>query len=105
MKKTLHAHSMVANLAKEMALTGYENVMSDNAIRAEWKRRHPGASELGLQAAYVKRYWRSHVAVARATLAAMLARADNSDLHASIHEALVLDNTLVRGRNGAGAHG
>jgi hypothetical protein len=89
---------MVADLAKEMALTMYETVMTNNEVRAEWKRKHPGASELGLQASFVRAFWWRHLDPARAALAGMLARSEYSHLHSQIHEALVLDNTLLRGR-------
>lgn len=99
--RTLHVHNLVAEQAREMALVMYENVMSSNQVRTEWKRRHPGASELGLQAAFVRKYWRSHLPASRAILAGMLAQPQYSAMHEKIHEALLLDNMLVRGRAGA----
>lgn len=98
--RTIHAHSMVSDTAREMALVMYETVMSNNAVRTEWLRRHPGLSEIGLQSAFVQRYWRRHVGAARATLAAMLRQPSHSAMHDQIHEALLLDNMLVRGRGG-----
>lgn len=96
--RSAHAHKMVADLAKEMSLTMYETVMSNNEVRAKWKSQHPGLGELGLQASFVKRYWLSHIAPAKAILAGMLARPEYSAMHPQIHEALLLDNTLLRGR-------
>ena len=105
-QRSAHVHSMVADLAKEMTLVTYENVMSDNKVRANWKAKHPGATELALQASFVRKYWRGGVAPAKAALAAMLANPAHSALHSAIHEALVLDNTLVRGRTtGVEQHG
>ena len=99
MKRSLHAHTLVVETARDLTLASYEAVMSNNGVRAEWKRRHPGATELGLQAAFVKRYLRAHIAPARSTLALMLSGPYDDAFKAKIHEALIMDNTLVRGRN------
>lgn len=98
--RQLHAHFMVAESAREWTLALYEEVMSNNDVRAEWKRTHPGATEQGLQAAFVKKYLYCGIAPARATLTAALRGPYDDAFKMKIHEALVLDNTLVRGRNG-----
>jgi len=97
-KREVHAHEMVANLAKELTMADYEVLMGDNMVRARWKARHPGASELGLQAAWMKRYWSAHIEPARATLAGMLSLPYDDELKSRIHDALIKDATLKRGR-------
>ena len=101
-RPTVHAHSLVVETARELCLASYESLMSNNAVRAEWKRRHPGAGEMGLQAAFVRRYLRAFVGPARSTLGGMLALPYDTAFKDRIHEALCLDNALVRGRTGAG---
>ena len=97
-----HVHFYVAKVATDLTLATYEAVMHNNAIRAEWKRTHPGLSEKHLQLAFVKRHLAAHVAPARAILAEMLASIDDPDLQRTIHEALVADNFLTRGRDPKG---
>ena len=96
--RQLHAHKMVVALALEMTMTTYENIMSNNDVREAWKARHPGKGEKGLQAAFAKTYLFQHIDPARSTLAGMLALPYDDDCKRQIHEALVLDNTLIRGR-------
>ena len=99
-EQSIHAHYLVAETARELCLATYEATMGNNAVRAEWKRRHPGMGELGLQAAFIKRYIASHLAPARTTLGLMLRQsAMDPKQKELIHQALVLDNTLSRGRN------
>lgn len=100
-EQSIHAHYLVAETARELTLATYEATMSNNDVRAEWKRRHPGMGELGLQAAFIKRYIGAHLAPARTTLGLMLRGSLDEKQKELIHQALVLDNTLVRGRNPA----
>lgn len=93
-----HAHRLVAETAEALCAELYETVMSNNAVRAEWKRQHPGASEAGLLRTFVRKNTAKLVPAARSTLAHMLATSIDEVLKTSIHEALVLDNTLLRGR-------
>ncbi len=99
-RQDIHAHYLVAETARELCLATYEATMGNNDVRAEWKRRHPGMGELGLQAAFIKRYIGAHLAPARTTLGLMLRQTNMDEKQKElIHQALVLDNTLVRGRN------
>jgi len=98
LKRTIHAHEMVVNLARELTLASYESLMASNRIRAEWKRTHPGVSELGLQSAFVKKYLSAHLSPARATLAGMLAQPIDESWKVTIHDALLKDASLIRGR-------
>ena len=97
--KQAHVHYYVAETARELCLASYEELMSDNQIREAWKLKHPGASELHLQAAWLKRYALAYVKPARATLAAMLTGPLDEKTKEQIHLALILDNTLAFGRN------
>ena len=98
-KRELHAHNMIVETARDLCLATYEELMKNNAVRAEWKRKNPGKGEQGLQAAFVRAYLRAHIAPARTTLAGMLGQPYDAAFKDKIHEALVPDNTLVRGRN------
>ena len=97
--KEAHVHYYVAEVARELCLASYEELMANNQIRTAWKLKHPGASELGLQAAWLKRYAIAYVGPARATLAALLTGPCDEGLKEKIHQALILDNTLMMGRN------
>jgi hypothetical protein len=99
--KQVHVQEMVANTALEIANELYEDFMHNNDIRAQWKKTHPGASEKGLRSSFVKKYWPACIESARATLATMLTGPLDEAAKATIHEALVLDMTLKRGRNRA----
>lgn len=97
-KTSLHAHKMVMLQAVELANAGYDNLMSNNAIYSEWKRKHPNMGPKALRAAFLKKYLFAHIEPARATLAGMLNLPIDPNLKNDIHEALVLDATLMRGR-------
>lgn len=97
-KLPIHAHKLVAENANELCNVIYDNVMSSNAIRAEWKRQHPGLSEKGLRNAFLKKNVALCLPAARATLAGMLSLPYDESLKDEILEALVLDKSLVAGR-------
>ena len=97
-----HVHYYVLKTATDLCLASYEGVMHNNSIREEWLRTHPGFSEKHLQLAFVKRHLAAHIAPARAILAGMLHTIGDPDLQKTIHEALIADNFLVRGRNPEG---
>jgi len=101
MQKSAHCHILVATTAQENCRLLYGALMSNNAFYAEWKRQHPGASAKGLEKAFVAKFWSRGVEVARATLAHMLTLPLEEDLKSTIAEALILDNTLIRGRASA----
>ena len=94
-----HVHKLIAETAQALAHESYAELMaSANIVYEQWKAKHPGLSAKGLERAYVKRYWPAHIAIARATLARMLASPIDDTLGAAIMEALALDATLIRGR-------
>jgi hypothetical protein len=98
-----HAHSLVLDTAKEMAFELYEHMMRDNEWYARLKELNPGLTPKQLSARFVLRIAPTLVEQARATLAGMLARPIDEKTKESIMNALLLDNTLVRGRR-AGGH-
>jgi hypothetical protein len=97
-KPQAHCHKRIAEVAKEAAAELYEVVMGDNAVRAEWKRQNPGASELALLSRFVARNWGNCIPFARATLAQLLTQPIDESLKIEIHEALTLDASLMHGR-------
>lgn len=93
-----HVHKLVAKTAKEFAGLLYSELMSNNQIYAEWKRQHPGCPPGRLEALFIVEKWGQCIPAARATLATMLTGPYPEELKEEIHEALCLDNTLIRGR-------
>ena len=89
--KGAHAHKMVAETAKKMAEEVYESWASrSNEFYAE----HRTLEE------YVKSCWPLYLDAARATLAQMLTTNMDDVLKDEIHDALIKDATLRRGREG-----
>jgi hypothetical protein len=102
-KRVSHAHSMVLDTAKEMAFELYEHMMRDNEWYATLKRLNPGLTPKQLEARFVLRIGPTLVEQARATLAGLLATPIDEKTKESIMSALLLDNTLVRGRKSGGS--
>jgi hypothetical protein len=97
--KMVHAHEQVAETAKEFAHELYDALMRDDVLYAEWKRQHPGVSSKRLEELFVKKNYSKCIPAARATLALMLSHpGTDPEVKVKIHEALVLDSSLVRGR-------
>jgi hypothetical protein len=97
-KKVSHCHKLVAQVAHDMAGAAYDELMKDNGWYERWKAQHPGASARDLETAFIDKLWASMIPEARATLAQMLNGPYSPEMKAGIHEALVLDNSLIRGR-------
>lgn len=94
-----HVHKMVAETAKTMCHEVYDALMQRNDWYALWKSQHPNlSSSVALEEAFVRKNWGKYVDGARATLAGMLSSPLDETLKESIMEALMLDNTLLRGR-------
>lgn len=85
----MHCHVMIRDTAREMAGALYEACASGNN---DWYKANPD------QAAFIARTWPRLVAQARATLAGLLARPIDEALKEQIHDALIKDATLMRGR-------
>lgn len=86
-----HAHKLVAKTAQEMAQEVYEkNASRSNEFYAEYPDRED----------YVKKCWPLYLDAARATLAQLLTSSLDENLKIQIHDALIKDATLRRGREG-----
>jgi len=94
-----HVHKMVADTAKAMCHEVYDTLMQRDEWYALWKSQHPKLHGAALEEAFVRTHWGKYVDGARATLAAMLGRPIDESLKESIMDALMLDNTLLRGRS------
>lgn len=98
----VYAHKMVVETAQEFANLLYDEVMGDNFIRTQWKAQHPGMSEIALRKQFVARNLVRCLTAARTTLASMLNAELSPNLDEkqkeSIHEALLLDAVLIRGK-------
>ena len=90
------AHELVAKTAEGLAFAVYEELMKDNVWWAAWQAAHPGLEGEDLQRAFVRRTAPGMTRQARATLAKMLSDPQYEPLHASISEALILDNEFTR---------
>jgi|SRR5882724_10376816 len=95
---TVHCHKLVAQTAKEMAGALYEEVMRDNTLWANWKAQCPDLTPPRLQAMFIELMWPKLIEQARATLAKLLATPLSESLKQQITDALIKDNTLMRGR-------
>jgi hypothetical protein len=98
-KPQAHVHKLIAETAQGMAHELYDTMMSDNTWYSLWKSWHPDANAAQLEAAFVAKNWARLIPAARAILAGMLAQPINDVLKQTIYDALLLDNTLKRGRN------
>ena len=89
--KGAHAHKLVAKTAMEMAQEVYEkNAGKSNDFYEKFPDRE----------AYVSSCWALYLDAARATLAQLLTTNMEENLKIEIHDALVKDATLRRGREG-----
>ncbi len=89
--KGAHAHKLVAKTAMEMAHEVYEK----NAGRSDdFYAKYPDRQ------AYVTECWALYLDAARATLAQLLTTNMDDVLKGEIHDALIKDATLRRGREG-----
>jgi len=98
----IHAHYRVVDMAKDLCMASYEAAMGNNTVRKAWKDRHPTFTERQLQVAWLAKHLAAHIAPARAILAGMLNSGIDENEKAKIHEALLKDNFLTRGRNPSG---
>jgi hypothetical protein len=89
--KGAHVHRLIAETAEGMAQEVYETWASrSNEFYAKYPDRK----------AYVRECWPLYIDAARATLAQMLGSNIDETLKKQIHEALIRDATLRRGREG-----
>jgi len=94
-----HAHKQVAEVAKSMAHEIFDQIMTKRGdIFDRLKKQNPEMSTKELEAFFVAKLYPTLLVEARASMAAILRDPSNSHLHPDIYEALLLDNTLLRGR-------
>lgn len=94
-----HAHKQVAEVAKGMAHEIFDQIMTKRGdIFDRLKAQNPEMSTKELEAFFVAKLYPTLLDEARAVLTGMLRDPSNSHLHSDIYEALLLDNTLLRGR-------
>lgn len=96
--KKVHCHPMIRATAIEMAGELYDIVMRDNKVYAKWKKMCPDLTPTTAEIAFIELAYPKLLEQARATLAGLLATNIAQNLKAEIHDALVKDNTLRRGR-------
>lgn len=97
-RPSAHAHRQVARTAKALAAEMYDKFMHDDALAAAWRAKNPGATPRELELRFVRRNLAKCLPVARAIMAQILVTSSDDALKRSIHEALVLDRSLIRGR-------
>lgn len=100
-----HCHKLVAETAKDMAHNLYSDLMANNQLYSAWKTQNPGLTGKALENRFVAKNWGKCLEAARAMLALMLRGPCDESLKSTIHEALVLDATLIRGRAKLAARG
>lgn len=88
--KGAHAHKLVAKTAQEIANEVYEQNASNNDFYSKYPNRE----------SYVSACWPLYLTAARATLAQLLSTNIEENLKSEIHDALIRDATLRRGREG-----
>jgi hypothetical protein len=89
----------VADVAKGLAHEVYDYLMTKHDdLYQEWREKFPDLGSKALEDKFVKMTWSNHVPAARATLANQLSLPGPDSLKDTILEALILDNTLIRGR-------
>lgn len=101
-----HCHKLIRATAIEMAGAVYEEVMKDNGRYAYWKSICPELTPALAEGMFIEYLWPHLIGQARATLATMLNPSSGANLtdrdRADIHEALVKDASLQRGRTRQG---
>lgn len=103
-KRLQHVHPVVADAAVGIIMESYDALMHHDAHWHAFKRQFPDATSKELEQIYLEHNWGKGVEAARVTLARMLDPANSPSLseaeRSTIHEALVLDNSLQMGRHG-----
>lgn len=98
-RRIAHVHEQVREVAVGMAHEVYAELMRRNDWYDLWKKSNrEGLSPKRLEEIWVNRHWGKFITSARATMAGMLAGPYDEGLKEKIMDALLLDNTLVRGR-------
>lgn len=91
-------HQDLRKVAVEMAHEVYATLMSKNEWYDALKLANPGVNTRMLERGWVNAHWHEFLEAARANLAMALRGPLPEPLKAHIHEVLILDATLTRGR-------
>lgn len=97
-QRIAHCHWMIKETAQAMAHECYAAMMQRNDWYAQWKEAYPGRDSDWLEDRWVKWKWGDFIDGARAILAESLSKPMDEDLKFQIYDALLKDNTLIRGR-------
>lgn len=98
-QSSAHCHKQIRTVAKEACALHYEMLMSSsNVVYQMWKKQHPGLNAKKLQQAFVNKHWSKCIELARSTLGALLTQPIDERTKEEIMQVLVLDSTLIRGR-------
>lgn len=93
-----HAHVLIKETAEAMAHELYDTVMQNDFWYRYWKELHPEMDAKQLEEEFVKHNTGKLLPDARAALAKILAVSNDEAMKETIYEALLLDNTLLKGR-------
>lgn len=93
-----HVHKQVAHTAVGLCYELYDTLMQDDVLYTAWKKANPDATARQLELRFVKKNVERCIPAARATLTAMMVNTTDEALKETIYEALLADNTLLRGR-------
>jgi len=102
MTQKIHAHKMIADIAVNMANEIFEEAMRrNNELYRQVRKQNEELSLESCRKKYVREIAPTLVGEARATLSRMLGTSISEELKKNIHEALLMDAALSRGRNRA----
>lgn len=93
-----HCHKKIRDTAKGMARVLFDELMRRNEIYAKFREQHFGMTTKQMEELFVQKVWPQLIEPARATLAGMLRGNYPDAVKDEIHEVLVLDAQLIRGR-------
>lgn len=101
-RRLKHVHPMVADTAASIIMESYDALMHHDGHWAAFTKQFEGATAKELEQIYLEHNWGKGVEAARVTLARMLDPANSPGLdeegRMKIHEALILDRSLMMGR-------
>ena len=101
--RAAHAHRLVAETARDLAYVMYDELMCQNKFYQHVRSTYPNLDDTQRRERFARQLVPRMIEPARATLAAMLNGPYDESLKETIAQALMLDKTLKRGRQAAGA--
>lgn len=93
-----HAHYLILETAEAMGHELYDTMMRDDWWYDYWKKQNPGLEGKELEERFVKRNLSKLLPQARAAVTRYMVECQDESLKQTMYEALLLDNTLIRGR-------